>query len=117
MQVITRQAALAIHQLRYFTGIPCGRGHVAERYVRSGSCLACARVRQTDDPKLYAPIFRPLPQTNKLTDWNYLTPKQIADWYMAIDTIRRGLKPHSRTKPLKERELIWAIPPKVLIEA
>jgi hypothetical protein len=53
----------------------------------------------------------------RTVDWNYLTPAQIARWYAQIDTIRSGHQPRLRAKPLEERELIWAIPPKVLIEA
>jgi hypothetical protein len=29
---------------RYFTGEPCARGHLAERYVLSGTCLECNRL-------------------------------------------------------------------------
>lgn len=31
---------------RYFTGIPCGRGHVSERSTCSGDCLVCADERK-----------------------------------------------------------------------
>ena len=36
---------------RYFTGKPCRRGHVVERYAAGGHCLACAqeRVRPCND--------------------------------------------------------------------
>ena len=27
----------------YFTGVPCKRGHIAERYTRTGYCKVCAR--------------------------------------------------------------------------
>jgi len=30
---------------RYFTGIPCVRGHKAERYVKSGSCVECQKLK------------------------------------------------------------------------
>ena len=36
----TRAEAFATGADRYFTGIPCKHGHVAERYV-SGSCVGC----------------------------------------------------------------------------
>jgi 5-methylcytosine-specific restriction endonuclease McrA len=36
----TRAEAFASGADRYFTGLPCKHGHVAERYV-SGSCVAC----------------------------------------------------------------------------
>jgi hypothetical protein len=53
----------------------------------------------------------------RTVDWNDLTPAQVAAWYSRIDTIRSGRQPRLRAKPLEERELIWAIPTKVLIEA
>lgn len=28
---------------RYFTGNPCARGHVAERFVSSAKCVECTR--------------------------------------------------------------------------
>lgn len=58
-----REASLARAQarqrgaLRYFTGIPCKHGHVAEREVSNGRCLECARIKQAtryqNDPEKY----------------------------------------------------------------
>lgn len=31
----------------FFTGKPCSKGHVAERYVSSGACKACHEERET----------------------------------------------------------------------
>lgn len=31
---------------RYFTGIPCPKGHVAQRLVRDGNCAECSRLRR-----------------------------------------------------------------------
>lgn len=41
-EVISRAEATARGLKRYFTGIPCKRGHVAERAVINASCFACA---------------------------------------------------------------------------
>lgn len=40
--IITRDEAKASGLKRYFTGEPCKRGHVAERYVNNGQCCGCA---------------------------------------------------------------------------
>jgi hypothetical protein len=40
-EVITRQSAKALGLKRYFTGKPCSRGHVAERFVGNCTCSAC----------------------------------------------------------------------------
>jgi hypothetical protein len=40
---MTRQEALAAHHNKYFTGLPCKSGHVAERYTQSGTCEMCIK--------------------------------------------------------------------------
>jgi 5-methylcytosine-specific restriction endonuclease McrA len=42
--VVSKSDAKAIGLPRYFTGVPCIRGHLAERQVSNGGCLDCARV-------------------------------------------------------------------------
>jgi hypothetical protein len=41
MEIITRAQAKARGLKRYFTGKPCKRGHVAERFVRNFECVTC----------------------------------------------------------------------------
>jgi hypothetical protein len=43
--IVTRAEALAAGKKRYFTGKPCPRGHVAERYASKGNCAACLRLQ------------------------------------------------------------------------
>lgn len=38
--ILRRQAALE-GQVRYYTGRPCRKGHLTERYVCSGQCIGC----------------------------------------------------------------------------
>jgi len=45
-EIITRDAARARGLKRFFTGVPCKRGHVAERYVvgtGGAMCIECGR--------------------------------------------------------------------------
>lgn len=39
---------------RYFTGVPCSKGHIAERWMCSFRCVECSRIdslnRLSDDP-------------------------------------------------------------------
>jgi hypothetical protein len=42
---ISREVAKGQGLKRYFTGHPCGRGHVAERFVADGRCVQCNRER------------------------------------------------------------------------
>lgn len=41
--IITRKAAQASGLLFYFTGRPCGRGHISARYVSGAKCIKCGQ--------------------------------------------------------------------------
>lgn len=41
MQITTRSDAFKNGEKRYFTGKPCRRGHIMERYASSGQCVGC----------------------------------------------------------------------------
>lgn len=41
--IISRKSAIKEGYLTYFTGKPCKRSHVAERYVSSYACVACLK--------------------------------------------------------------------------
>jgi len=43
MDIITRKQAKVAGFRRYFTGLPCKRGHTAERYVSCKGCIDCQR--------------------------------------------------------------------------
>lgn len=43
MNIITRTQAFAEGLNKYFTGVPCHRGHIAERYVKNHRCVQCQR--------------------------------------------------------------------------
>jgi hypothetical protein len=41
MDILSRRDALLLGLKRYFTGVPCGRGHVCERRVKDCECVEC----------------------------------------------------------------------------
>lgn len=43
--IISRDQAISAGLKRYFTGVPCGHGHVADRYVKGNGCFECLRIR------------------------------------------------------------------------
>lgn len=43
MDPISREVALEQGKKRFFTGIPCAKGHVCERLVKSKGCVECNR--------------------------------------------------------------------------
>lgn len=45
VEVISRMDAARAKLNRFFTGKPCRAGHVAQRYVLSGSCVECTKLR------------------------------------------------------------------------
>jgi hypothetical protein len=65
MLPITAKEAKELGVPRFFTGRPCKRGHVAERYTNSGHCIACDNER-----------VRPVGQRQKITKKYYEAHKQ-----------------------------------------
>jgi hypothetical protein len=52
--LISRWDAHAAGLTRFYTGRPCKRGHVAERYVSTQACLMCLnppRIKQSHEPQ------------------------------------------------------------------
>jgi hypothetical protein len=45
MQIISRHDAHAAGQNKFYTGRPCKRGHLAQRYVGNGACVECLNFR------------------------------------------------------------------------
>ena len=44
----TRKEALSAGKDRYFTGAPCSKGHVCERYTCSYNCVECQKISGDD---------------------------------------------------------------------
>jgi hypothetical protein len=51
LQSVPRRSALSEGLPRYFTGIPCKNGHVAQRLTKNRECIACALARSASDPR------------------------------------------------------------------
>ena len=45
MNIISKKEALVKGLKKYFTGISCKNGHIAEKYIRSGKCILCIKER------------------------------------------------------------------------
>lgn len=41
MRLVHRQVAIARGLPKYFTGRPCKRGHISERYTLTSNCVQC----------------------------------------------------------------------------
>lgn len=63
MQPVTRKEALQHGKTTYFTGKPCGRGHIAERYASTGQCVECVKEAARAYRKELAPARVPFTVT------------------------------------------------------
>lgn len=78
--MITRAEARSQGLKRYFTGKPCYRYHVAERYVSTGDCIGCRAEKAA-------------PKREKVVREKYLMSREEAG--------ARGLKRYSTGKPCR----------------
>lgn len=46
--VISQADAAAAGKVRFYTGKPCLRGHMAERSVHNGQCIECLRIHSRE---------------------------------------------------------------------
>ena len=46
VKIISRKTALEEKLSRYFTGKPCKRGHIAERYTKNRACVECSKIAE-----------------------------------------------------------------------
>lgn len=53
MLILNRKEARQQNLIRYYTGKTCLQGHIAERLVSNGGCLACVGERKSDYDKTY----------------------------------------------------------------
>lgn len=69
VEITSRQEAQAKGLTRYFTGLPCKRGHVAERFVSTRACAGCLAVHSAalspDRRAVYRKKFRSSPFQKK----------------------------------------------------
>lgn len=66
MQIITLAQAREQKLTRYFTGVPCVNGHVAERTVAYRQCLECKRARRSTKNMTPAQLDRERARRRKL---------------------------------------------------
>src|ERR1035437_2730900 len=49
MKILTRKEAIKLNLKRYFTGVPCKRNHITEKYTKNGTCLDCIKIFREKD--------------------------------------------------------------------
>lgn len=80
--LISRNEAIKAGRTRYFTGLPCKRGHIVERYVSSYGCSICvtAQAKQwdTDNASIRARMQREWRATNPHKTRSYVAKRRAA---------------------------------------
>lgn len=82
MDIITRKSALALGLIRYFTGKPCKRNHISERYVMGSTCIECEKSRQIEQKDVISANKRRYYDNNKekvknkASQWRKENPEQ-----------------------------------------
>ncbi len=95
LEIITRAEAKAQGKNKYFTGVKCRNGHLAERYVQSSTCEEC--IRESRKIIIAGEVLPP----SKETAIELLQPRsEIAEQRLAL--IERKLSIEERKLALKE---------------
>ena len=59
MEIVTQEQALATGKTRYFTGEPCKRGHISERFSINGACIACQNKKRAKPSQAWNMVAPP----------------------------------------------------------
>ena len=121
MKTITRKEAIEQGLKRYFTGKPCRRGHIAERYVSSRNCTVCAgeqchewREDNPDKVKEYSLQYResnPEKVREGIQRWRRENPEKVSGYKLQWNkSNRERISNHNRKyrelNPEKVREVV-----------
>jgi len=94
---IDRQTARDIGLSRYFTGKPCRKGHVAERWVSSLTCIECV-LRRHRTPE-YLDYQRPI---------NAADRERNGETYNGNRRDKYATDPETRAKVAERNRKAWA---------
>lgn len=116
LQLVPKSVAKERGHKRYFTGIPCGCGHVVERQVSDGDCVECRRLRRAEFSKVHADRInarsRDWYAANKekakqtRADWRQRNAeKDRADVYAYAEANRDRMRPYQNHKGAIRRSM------------
>lgn len=113
LSVISREDAKSSGYKRYFTGIVCAQGHLAERFVKSSACCVCSKQATDDWRKNNRDRLREQDKIRRERD-PYRCTKYKQDWKVRNkDKVREGHKRYaeknrekilSRAKEFRQKE-------------
>lgn len=85
---VSRRAAQALGLKRFYTGVPCGKGHVAERYVCNGGCLECMAFRTPPVRNKRAPRNVAWPVRPFVFNVPEVTPEEVQATFLYMQHLR-----------------------------
>ena len=95
--ITTRADAKARGLTRYFTGVPCSRGHVAERLVSTFTCVECARLATAAFHEAHPEVV-----LRKSANWRKRHPlkekKKLRRWAVENPELKRANRHRYRAK-------------------
>jgi hypothetical protein len=119
MDIISYKQALNAGMSKYFTGVPCKEGHVAERSVKGRSCCVCAKNRSVAWAK-----NNPERKKEIAAKHYYASPEKQKErsnrWHESGGAVRAVMKWRLQNKwynayavskyakALKQRQVVWA---------
>lgn len=68
-QIITRKEAMEQGLARYFTGKPCKKGHISERFASNSTCITCCQEQSAATKRANRPIYTEYDQTWRTVNW------------------------------------------------
>lgn len=84
MNIISRKEAVVQGLKRYFTGKPCTRGHIDEKYVSGDGCVVCSREKaaksRKENPEKHQAIRKAEYERNKDHILAHQKEYRIANW-------------------------------------
>lgn len=102
MRLITREQAIEAGLKRYFTGQPCGKGHVSARFIGTYGCVTCAVERAR--AKRVSLGARPRPRTDEERRLGRLESlRRYRESHP--DRVRESQRKFKAAKPLRMREI------------
>lgn len=104
--IITQSQAKSLGKKRYFTGLPCKHGHVAERFVSTTSCVTCNRIAYIKFSKRY-PIKikeKTKKQEGLRKAWNTRNIERLRGFWRKYDKIKTETSPWIRNEKIRRRQ-------------
>lgn len=94
MEVISRNDAITLRRARYFTGRPCGKGHVSPRYVKSWACCECKhpRYESVDTQQRLASRHKALAAREEMESHGFILHAEDVDNFAALSLFYARLR-------------------------